>query len=48
MHKHWAGADGILLDVKGKLTIWKANTSRLSHNFVITLLLLSRMESRSR
>ena len=40
--------DGILLDMKGKLTIWKPNVSRLSSKLVIILLLLSRMKSRSR
>ena len=43
-----AGADGILLDMKGKFTMWKQNASRLSYNLVVTLLLLSWMKSRSR
>ena len=41
-------ADGILLDMKGKFTIWKPNASCLSYNLVVILLLLSRMKSRSR
>ena len=43
-----AGADGILLDMKGKLTMWKPNASRLSSNLVVILLLLSRVKRRSR
>ena len=37
------GADGILLDMKGKLTMWKPNASRLSYNLVVILLLLSKI-----
>ena len=42
------GVDGILLDIKGKFTMWKRNASRLSSNLVVMLLLLSRVKSRSR
>ena len=42
-----AGADGILLDMKGKLTMWKPNASHLSYNLVIILLFLSQMKRRS-
>ena len=34
--------------MKGKLTMWKPNASRLSYNLVVILLLLSRVKSRSR
>ena len=43
-----AGADGILFDMKGELTMWKPKASRLSYNLVVILLLLSRVKSRSR
>ena len=42
------GADGILLGIKGKFTMWKPNASRLSYNLVVILLLLSRVKSRSK
>ena len=43
-----AGADGILLDIKGKFTMWKPNASCLSSNLVVILLFLSRVKSRLR
>ena len=47
MHRHH-GLVLMLLDMKGKFTIWKANISRLSYNLVAILLILSGMKSRSR
>ena len=52
MHRHHrlvvgTGADGILLDMTGKLTIWKPDASHLSFKLVV-ILLLSWMKSRLR
>ena len=44
-HRHDTGADGILFNMKGKFTMWKPNTSHLSYNLVVILLLLSRMKA---
>ena len=41
-------ADGILLDIKGRLTMWKPNVPRLPHNLEVMLLFLSLVKSRSR
>ena len=41
MHRHHRL---VLLDMKGKFTMWKPNASRLSYNLVVILLFLSRMK----
>ena len=39
MHRHY-GADGILVDIKGKFTTWKPNASCLSSNLLVNVVVL--------